>query len=217
MPKPIVIAYHLMWTGYGWWLPNDPRGSMSKEVAFDPIAALGELHYGRRKIQPVSKVIKEFRQQSKEVLKHSLIRIGKAETYVIAESFAETVTEKKYTCYACAIMPDHIHVIIRKHKDTAEQMIENFQKSSRLRLRKERLFPTAHPVWGGPGWKVFLDHPNEIRRTIRYVEENPVKWKLPRQHWKFVKEYDGWPLHPGHSPNSPYAKRLKACGKYPDF
>ena len=24
---PIVIAYHLIWTVYGWWLPNDLRGS----------------------------------------------------------------------------------------------------------------------------------------------------------------------------------------------
>jgi hypothetical protein len=23
----MVVAYHLIWTAYGWWLPNDPRGS----------------------------------------------------------------------------------------------------------------------------------------------------------------------------------------------
>jgi hypothetical protein len=22
---PLVIAYHLIWTACGWWLPNDPR------------------------------------------------------------------------------------------------------------------------------------------------------------------------------------------------
>jgi hypothetical protein len=32
---------------------------------------------------------------------------------------------------------------------------------------------------------------------------------LPAQKWPFVNPYDGWPLHPGHSPNSPYAKRLR--------
>jgi hypothetical protein len=63
--------------------------------------------------------------------------------------------------------------------------------------------------------KVFLDHPDDIRRTIRYVEQNPIKDGLPAQVWPFVKEYDGWPLHPGHSPNSPYAKRLRAAGRYP--
>ena len=44
VPNPIVIAYHLIWTAYGWWLPNDPRGSMSRCIASDVIAELGELH-----------------------------------------------------------------------------------------------------------------------------------------------------------------------------
>ena len=33
MPRPIVIAHHLIWTVYGTWLPNDPRGSGSRAIA----------------------------------------------------------------------------------------------------------------------------------------------------------------------------------------
>ncbi len=106
-------------------------------------------------------------------------------------------------------MPDNVHILIRKHKKQAEEMIEDFQTASRLRLRNAGVRSIDHPVWGGPGWKVFLDHPDEIRITIRYIEQNPVKWRLPQQHWEFVKTYDGWPLHPGHSPNSPYARRMR--------
>jgi hypothetical protein len=62
---------------------------------------------------------------------------------------------------------------------------------------------------------VFLDHPKEIRRTIDYIEQNPIKIDLPAQHWPFVTKYDDWPFHPGHSPNSPYAKRLRDLGQYP--
>ena len=51
MPRPIVIAHHLVWTSYGWWLPNDPRGSMSSNIATDVISQLGELHFGRKKVQ----------------------------------------------------------------------------------------------------------------------------------------------------------------------
>ena len=34
MPRtnPVVIAYHLIWTAYGTWLPNDLRGSGSRGV-----------------------------------------------------------------------------------------------------------------------------------------------------------------------------------------
>jgi len=106
-------------------------------------------------------------------------------------------------------MPDHVHLLIRKHQHKAEEMIENFQESSRLQLRTLGFRSSDHPVWGGSGWKVFLDHPRAVRRTIRYIEENPVKWRRPRQKWPFVQEYDGWPLHPGHSPNSLYVRRLR--------
>ena len=60
---------------------------------------------------------------------------------------------------------------------------------------------------------MFLDHPDEIRRTVIYIEKNPLPLKLPKQQWPFVKEYDGWPLHPGHSPNSPYVKALRDAGR----
>jgi hypothetical protein len=75
--------------------------------------------------------------------------------------------------------------------------------------------PHDHPIRTRGGWKVFLDHPDDVRRTIRYIVNNPRHAGLPDQHWPFVTPYDGWPLHPGHSPNSPYVKRLKAAGQYP--
>jgi hypothetical protein len=38
---------------------------------------------------------------------------------------------------------------------------------------------------------VFLDSDEDIRRAIRYVEENPVKEGKPRQLWSFVTAYPG--------------------------
>ena len=61
----------------------------------------------------------------------------------------------------------------------------------------------------------FLDHPDEVRRTIGYIDENPMKIGLPAQRWEFICDYDGWPLHEGHSPRSPYARALRAAGRYP--
>ena len=208
MPHPIVIGYHLIWTAYGWWLPNDPRGSTSRTVASDVIAELGELHYGRKKIQPPADAIRQFRNRAKEVLKFALLELNVRDVRAVADGLGEAIAQFRYTCYACAIMPDHVHVLIRKHKHQAEEMIENLQAASRLRLSTLGLRTADHPVWARSGWKGFLDHPDEIRRTIRYIEENPRKWRLPDQRWEFVKEYNGWPLHPGHSPNSPYARRL---------
>jgi REP element-mobilizing transposase RayT len=207
--KSMVIAYHLIWTAYGYWLPNDPRGSMSKRIASDVIAQLGELHFGRKSVQPAAAEVREFRQRARGVLKHALLRFDVGEFSLVADGLARAIGENNYTCYACAIMPDHVHMILRKHKHTAEAMLANLQESSRLRLRTGGLRTDDHPVWGGPGWKVFLHTPTDIVRTIRYIDENPPQWRLPPQQWSFVKRYDGRPLHPGHNPNSPYARILR--------
>lgn len=214
MSQPIIIAHHLIWTAYGWWLPNDPRGSGSDAVHIDIIAELGELHHGRKKVQPAGIVVREFYEQAASVLKHGLLKFDEEARNQVAAAFAEVIDAERYTCYACAIMPDHVHILIRKHKHQAEEMMDNLKNHSRLRLRTFGLRLPDHPVWGGGGWKVFLDHPDEVRRTIKYIEKNPIPIKLPVQRWSFVQPYDGWPLHPGHSPNSPYAKALRQAGRY---
>ena len=65
MSQPIVIAHHLIWTVYGSWLPNDPRGSGSHSVASDVLTELGELHYGRNKLQPAGRIVREFYEQAR--------------------------------------------------------------------------------------------------------------------------------------------------------
>jgi REP element-mobilizing transposase RayT len=216
MSQPLVIAYHLIWTAYGWWLPNDPRGSGSFTVRTDVLDALGELHHGRKDVQPFGSTIRRFQDTAENLLKHPRLSFDDAAVHRIVAAFANAIAGERYTCYACAIMPDHVHLLIRKHKHQAEQMVENLQVSSRHALIEADFAASTHPIWtAGTGWKVFLEHPDEIRRTIRYIEKNPLEICRPKQQWPFVIPYDGWPLHPGHSPLSPYVKALKAAGRYP--
>ena len=188
----MVVGYHLVWTAYGWWLPNDPRGSTSTEIRVKALSELGPLHEGRKKIQPKSAEIRKFYQNAKPVLNHELLKFTTADVQVIAEAFSAVVKSQKYTCYACAIMPDHVHVLIRKHRDQAETMIANLQEESRCRLIDAGNRPAEHPVWGGPGWKVFLSTRADMERIVKYINRNPLEWKLPAQDWPFVSIYDGW-------------------------
>lgn len=190
----MVIAHHPVWTAYGWWLPNDPRGSMSSSIASDVIAELGELHHGRKRVQPAGREIRTFYGRASEVLKFPLLTFAPEEILLIATAFATVMRDCRYTCYACAIMPDHVHLVIRKHRDLAEEMIENLQVESMRLVCGAGRRECDHPVWGGPGWKVFLDSVDDVRRTVRYVEMNPIKARRPAQDWDFVTPYDGWPL-----------------------
>ncbi len=191
----MVIAHHLMWTLYGWWLPNDPRGSTSDTVRCDPLKDLGDLHFGRKRIQPPGEDIRAFYDQAGEHLRHDLLSFSPNEFTAIAEAFDKTLQRCGYTCYALAVMPDHIHVVIRKHKDRAEMMIDKLQDMTRLKLIESGLRDPGHPVWARGGYKVFLNMPEDVWRTIRYVKGNPVKQRLAVQQWEFVTQYDNWPEH----------------------
>ncbi len=188
----MVIGHHLVWTAYGWWLPNDPRGSSSHEIRIERIAHLGELHHGRKRVQPRSEEIRRFYEDARRALRHELLTFTDEEILRIGAAFARVVRQRRYTCYACAIMPDHVHCLIRRHRDRAEQMIAALQQESRAELIAANRRAPNHPVWGGPGWKRFLSTAEDMRRIVRYIHDNPVKARRPGQVWDFVKPYDGW-------------------------
>ncbi len=188
----MIAGYHLLWTAYGWWLPNDPRGSTSREVRCAAIAGLGELHYGRKRIQPTGRVMREFHEAARSLLKHALLTLSEEEVRAVGEAFGAVIRQRNYTCYGCAVMPDHVHLLIRKHRDMAETMIGHLQEASRGTVLGLGRREQGHPVWGGPGWKVYLSSRDDITRTVQYIQENPPKAGRPPQHWPFVKEYDGW-------------------------
>ena len=191
----MVIAHHLMWTLYGWWLTNDPRGSTSQTIRNDILKELGELHFGRKRIQPTGKEVRSFYESAGSKLKYDLLTISPNDFTTVARTFETSIRSCGYACYALAIMPGHVHLVIRKHKDHAETMIENLQELTREQIIDLGLRPTDHPVWTQGGYKVFLDTPDDVWRTIRYVDDNPVKQRLPRQSWDFVAPYDNWPHH----------------------
>src|SRR5437879_6398630 len=116
MPHPLVIAYHLISTIYGYWIPNDPRGSTSKTIRNDLLKDLGALHHGRKKIQPYSSDLRAFDDRAAPLLRFPVIEFTTEAMATIAQAFAQVIETCTYTCYACAILPDHVHLLLRKHK-----------------------------------------------------------------------------------------------------
>jgi REP element-mobilizing transposase RayT len=204
----MLIAHHLIWTAYGWWLPNDPRGSTSLEIRVERIGELGPSHLGRKPVQPPGGEIAAFYREAAGLLAHPLLTLDDGDVRLVGESFAAVIRRRNYTCYACAIMPNHVHLIVRRHRDSAEQMIAEFQRASAVALVGEGRRPADHPVWGGPGWKVFLNARRDVTRTIEYVRLNPVKIGCPVQTLEFVQPYDGW--LPGAHPEAPRAAKPQA-------
>ncbi len=185
----MVIAHHLILTGYSHWLPNDPRGSTSREVVAGKLRGLGELHVGRKFPQPPRQTLKSFHRDARPQLEHAVLWFDAAKRQVIADAFTQTTQDHRYTCFACAILSNHAHLIIRKHRDRAETMIDHLRMESASRLCRLADVPNNHPVWNTGHYKKFLCTPEDITRTAAYIRDNPARERIPDQNFPFVTPY----------------------------
>ena len=197
MPRPQIIAHHLIWTLYGHWLPNDPRGSGSEQIEQEKLAVLGPIHRGRKPdhLQPSRRELRDFQTHAEPLLSFQRFWINDQRREILTSTFEETIQKRNYTVWACAILANHVHMVVRKHRDDALGIWDALADASRERLRELQQIGPRHPVWAERPYKVFLRTPEEVRARIRYVERNPEKEGLPPQRFDFVKTYDNWPFH----------------------
>ena len=188
----MVLAHHLVLTGYGHWLPNDPRGSMSRRVNLRPLRQMGEHHYGRKPVQPTAKELREFRQRAKEPLRYCVPWFDEPERAALVRGMAPVVQDQRLTCYACAVLDNHIHILVRRHRLTGQEMLRILKNVLAEELRRAGLFPPEHPVFSDDSCDIFKNDPESIRTCVAYVNGNFAKHKLPLVIYPFVQEYDGW-------------------------
>jgi REP element-mobilizing transposase RayT len=141
---------------------------------------------------------RELRLAAKRALKYPAVHFTPPQVRSIARGFARAIAESGYIMYACAIMPDHAHLVVGRHERTAEKITSHLKSFSTRQLRADQLHPSerfARPngsvpeAWAEGLWKVFLFTPQDVERAIRYVENNPPREGLPHQNWEFVLPY----------------------------
>lgn len=198
-PHSSIIAGHFIIVLYGHWAVNDPRGSGSSDFADLKFAPLGPIHFGRKPDgeQPTRDELRAFHQHHQELLNFPVFWIDHAKRSEIAAAIEDVILAQGYTCYACGICGNHMHLVIRKHKHDPLTIWNNLAQGvrERLRIRFPEEISAHHPVISARPYKVYLFTPAEVWQRIDYASENPQREGLPRQHWAFVTAYDDWPLH----------------------
>lgn len=197
MLRESIIGHHLIWTLYGHWLVNDLRGSGSKEIRNEKFEELGLIYQGRKPqhLQPTREELREFHKQAAPLLQFQTFWLDAAKRQVVGGVFGEVIARKGYTVWACAVLSNHAHLVIRRHRDDALTMWHTFADAIRLRLREYLEIGANHPVFSERPYKVFLKNPAEVRSRVIYVERNPEKEGLSRQEYLFVQAYNNWPFH----------------------
>lgn len=169
----MVIAHHIIFGAYGFWLPNDPRGSWSREVWAEHLRPFGPA----TKVSTRSSVAhvdhdRKRRLAAKRTLMYPAVRFTGRQAQTVTKAFAETSRMLELLVYACAIMPDHVHLVIARHPRTAEAIVGYLKRSASRRLATDEMHPLARfrhqdgrvpTPWAESGWKVYLSTAEEVR------------------------------------------------------
>lgn len=186
----MLHGFHVIFSTYGFWLPNDPRGSLS-----DWVWSWELLRFGKAtKVETRSSVAnvqhdRERRRAAKLALKYPEVHFsGKARA--VGDGFCAAVLEASYKVHACSILPQHVHIILGPHKRPVPRIVGHFKARATQRLDELGLHPltgfvqsdgTKPSPWGRNSWKVFIFSEAHLRQAIAYVERNPLKEGLARQ------------------------------------
>jgi REP element-mobilizing transposase RayT len=196
----MVLAYHLIMSAYGFWLPNDPRGSWS-----DFVGAWELLRFGRatktneRRSLARNPHDASLRRAAKLALKYPDVEFNGLQARAIIRGFAQYAQSARLTVFACAILQDHVHLVIRRHRYRIESIAVQLKASATRQLVGEGIHPLRHfrtrtgrfpKAFSRGEWKVFLDEKHDIRRAIAYVEANPIKDGFAAQRWEFVIPFE---------------------------
>lgn len=185
---------------YGFWLPNDPRGSWSDYVAAWALYRAG----GKAtKVATTRSVAarphnKGHRLAVKQSLKRRPVCFTGLQAQAVGRGFARAVQRSGHRILACSILPDHVHVVVAASRLKPTRVLGHLKREAALALKLAGVHPCQQEFedtgqlpscWATGCWKVFLFSKRRVFNAIKYVEENPLKEGKPRQRWSFVVPY----------------------------
>lgn len=172
----MIVGYHVIFSTYGFWLPNDPRGSWSDFVGswelfrYGPATRTTERQSLARRAHDG-----ELRRAAKRFLKYPAVKFDGVQARAVARGFARYVKRTGLPLWACAILPDHVHLVVGRLRMLVEQLVIQLKGEATQELEREGIHPLAAykfegrrvpQCWARGEWKVYLD-PEDVERAIR--------------------------------------------------
>src|SRR6185312_12378489 len=108
-----VAGYHVIIANYGFWLPNDPRGSWSDYVRSWELYIAGGAATKVTTGRSVAAVPHDraSRERAKAALARRPVVFTGKQAQAVGAGFAQFVARSGLRILACAIMPRHTHLV----------------------------------------------------------------------------------------------------------
>src|SRR5262249_52150793 len=197
----MVVGYHVVIGAYGFWLPNDPRGSWSTFVGSWDLYRCGRATFTTETWSLANTPHdRALRTVAKKALNRPAVQFSGVQARAIGRGFARYVEQSGLRVWACAILPDHLHLVVGRFRLKIEPVVIQLKGAATEQLIEEGIHPfgdTRLPNGRPPKCFArgqcapYLDTVEDIRRAIQYVDDNPLNEGKPGQNWSFVVPFDG--------------------------
>lgn len=199
----MLHGFHVIFSTYGFWLPNDPRGSWSDWIRNWELLRFGPATKVETRLSVAGAQHNvALRKRAKAALKYPEVFLTGRQAQLTGFGFRTAVAEADYSIYACSIMPQHVHLVVGPHERDIHRIVGHLKARATQGMKTADLHPlgafrqedgTLPSPWGRKCWKVFVFSPRHLRDAIKYVEGNPLREGKRRQIWSFVRAVGGKP------------------------
>jgi len=140
----MILAYHSIFCAYGFWLPNDPRGSWSDFVRNWELVRFGQATKTdvRRSVAAAGHDA-AARRRAKQALRYPPVMFTGRQALAIGRAFAQAVAESGYVIRACSILPEHMHTVIARCGRRIERIVGHLKARATQQLHRDSLHPLS--------------------------------------------------------------------------
>lgn len=194
----MILGAHVILCAYGFWLPNEERGSWSEFVRSWELLKFGPATKVDTHRSVAGKPFDwELKRKMQAALRYPSAVFDGRQALAIGRGFAVEAAHSGCKIHACAVLPEHTHLVLGRHRYDFDKLINRLKGSATRSLAKAGMHPMAKYAggravpspWGRKWWTVYLDSPEDMERAIHYANDNPLKEGKKRQEWGFVMPY----------------------------
>ncbi len=195
-----VIGFHIICCTYGFWLPNEERGSCSDFVRSEALAKFGPANpVSHRRSVAHKPYDLELRQMALQTLRYPPVVFTNAQLAAVARGIEKELTEfAPAPIYAFGNLRNHFHVMAGQCRYGVRRFAGRLKGAATKQLREERIHPVqkfmqsdgAMPSpWSVKPWVVYEFDDEDMFRGIKYVNDNVTRAGLAQQNYSFVVPY----------------------------
>jgi REP element-mobilizing transposase RayT len=146
----------------------------------EELSTLGTIRYGRQHPQPPKDKLLKFWTGSVPCISRKPYFIDVHSRPAVAAGFSRVIQRLKLKAPACAIMNDHVHILILRSKYSIEYIVNQLKGAATAELKLKQT------PWSRGCWKVFINDTETLAAAADYIRANPAAAGLPDQSWDFV-------------------------------